>query len=97
MVQSHKEDSDEYAADEIRDLIMEADTTVDVETILRSYGIRYEKDMECGYFNIRIKRPDGMIRIYQDFRKSIVVQAWTKCNFRYSGIPTFEPSGKHSF
>ncbi len=88
----------EMTAEYIRELIMDsAETAADVEQILKANGIEYEQDEYSDYFNVKIFRPDGFIRIYQDYRKNIIVQGWHKETLKQSGIPTFEPSGRTSF
>ena len=51
---------------------------------------------ECGYFNLHIPFMWGHYRVYMAGRK-IKTQTWRKTKLQYSGISTFEPSGRHSF
>lgn len=78
-------------------LMNRAETTEDIEAILTTSCIPYRQDPDSDYFNIRIDRQNGFVRIYQDNRGDINVQSWTRTEYVYSGIPTFEPSGRHSF
>ena len=49
-------------------------------------------------WNLKVHNEDGtMIRIYKTLQKKVEVQRWTPCIMKPSGIPTFEPSGRHSF
>ena len=50
---------------------------------------------DYGYMNLRIPGKDGYIRIYRS-RYGIEVQKFEKVQMKYSGVPTFEPSGKRS-
>lgn len=52
---------------------------------------------EYGYVNIKICFPnDEYVRVYINSRKEVIVQVWEKYEFKYSGIPTFNPSGVNS-
>lgn len=61
-------------------------------------GLVYEDvSEESGYFNIHIPTDDGAyVRIYKA-KRGFVVQRFTWVRFKWSGIPVFEPSGRHSF
>ena len=74
-----------------------AKTKEEVEAKLKEAGLVYEDvSEEFGYMNIRVPFTKGYYRIYERDGK-IVTQTWRNVNFKYSGIPTFEPSGKRSF
>lgn len=48
-------------------------------------------------FNLKVWNDDGsMVRIYKTYRGTVEVQKWKPVDMKYSGIPTFEPSGKKS-
>lgn len=66
---------------------------------LKELGFEIEDaSEESGLMNLRIRNSDGtMTRIYGKGRKELKVQIWMPVVFRYSGIPTFEPSGRRSF
>ncbi len=50
------------------------------------------------YWNLKVKNEDGtMIRIYRSYRDGVKVQLWEPVVVKWSGIPTFEPSGRRSF
>ena len=57
-----------------------------------------DESEESGYPNIKIPCPDGsVIRVYKGSRmKYFKVQVLEPVTFSYSGIPTFEPSGRRS-
>ena len=66
---------------------------------LSDAGLQFEDlSEEFGYFNLRIPLMDGYFRIYKPNGKGekIRTQRWKKTEFRYSGIPVFEPSGRRS-
>lgn len=53
---------------------------------------------ETGYDNVYVPIENGYLRIFTPYRaKSYQVQRWRKTTIKYSGIPTFEPSGRRSF
>lgn len=67
--------------------------------ILKKTGIKFTDDSdEYGYTNIHFYRKDGAVRAYiRPREKNFIVKIMSKVEFYYSGIPTFEPSGKKSF
>ena len=67
--------------------------------ILRNVGLKAEDvSKEYGYLNIRIPGEGGYVRICKPKgEKEFKVQMFEKIEMRYSGIPTFEPSGRRSF
>ena len=74
-----------------------ARTPVQVKKKLKDAGMEFEDySGEYGYMNLRIPTPDGYVRVYMA-GKEIRTQKWTMQTIRYSGIPTFEPSGRRSF
>ena len=53
---------------------------------------------ETGYDNVYVPIENGHLRIFTPHRvKSYQVQRWRKTTIKYSGVPTFEPSGRRSF
>ena len=48
---------------------------------------------ESGYPNYHVRTEEGMVRVYKNGRKEIVVQKWERTEFKYSGIPTFFSTG----
>ena len=82
----------------LMDFIENAKTPKQVKAALKNAGFHFDDiSEECGYLNLHIPFPDGYIRIYKRKDGKIVEQKWTKCEYKYSGIPTFEPSGRRSF
>lgn len=65
---------------------------------LKAAGV-YAEDAseECGYMNIRIPAESGYVRIYRDSVGCIIIQRFEPVNMKYSGVTTFEPSGRRSF
>lgn len=56
-----------------------------------------DESEEFGYMNLKVWNRDGsMIRIYRPDNKRARVQLWKPFEYVYSGIPTFEPSGRRS-
>ena len=51
---------------------------------------------EYAYFNLRVPVKDGYIRVTKKNGKCLV-DKFTEVVVKYSGIPTFEPSGRRSF
>ena len=51
---------------------------------------------EYGYFNLKVPVKDGYIRVYENKGKYLV-DKFVRTEVKYSGIPTFEPSGRRSF
>lgn len=82
----------------LMDFIGDAKTPRQVKAALRKAGVNFDDiSEESGYLNLHIPFLDGYIRIYKRRDGKIVEQKWTKCEYTYSGIPTFEPSGRRSF
>ncbi len=72
----------------------------DVVKMLKENDIRFEDvSADSGYDNIRIPTNDGgYIRVYRGKRTDqFKVQKFEMVEFKWSGIPTFEPSGRRSF
>lgn len=86
-------------SDDVRKVIGARKAPAEIRKALRAAGIRFDdRTAMDGYFNVRIPTENGeYIRVYKNRRKDVVVQAWTKCVIKWSGIPTFEPSGRWSF
>ena len=77
-------------------IIAGAKTAKEIKKKLEDAGLQYiDLTEEYGYMNIRVPFIDGYYRIYKS-GDSINTQVWRKVEFRYSGIPTFEPSGRRS-
>ncbi len=67
---------------------------------IREQGFEVEDNTEPGskFFNLRVWNEDKtFIRIYRSYRREVKVQEWKPIKYTYSGIPTFEPSGRRSF
>ena len=76
-----------------------ARTPAEIRKRLTAAGLQFEDlTEEYGYFNLRIPFPDGYFRIYRPTGRGqeIRTQRWRKTEFKYSGIPVFEPSGRRS-
>ena len=82
--------------DVVRKMIAGANTEDEIRHRLIRNGLQFD-DLtdEYGYKNIRIPVINGYIRIYK-MGNAIKIQNWQKTVFKYSGIPTFEPSGRRS-
>lgn len=52
---------------------------------------------ESGYFNLHIPFDGGHYRVYKAHDGKIKEQVWRPVELKWSGIPTFEPSGRKSF
>ena len=82
-------------------IIEGAKTKRDVERRLKKAGLQWEDlSADYGYMNLRVPiLGGGYYRIYRNKRrKRIEIQKWgPPIELTYSGIPTFEPSGRHSF
>lgn len=84
----------------IGQIIYGAKTKTEILKRLKDAGFQYDDlSKEYGYMNIHIPFLDGYYRIYKPKGRGseIKTQVWKKTTFRYSGIPTFEPSGRKSF
>ena len=87
---------------ELQDILSNSKTPKQViQALKKTKGISYYLDNNSSYFNLKIysdnvKRDEGYLRVYQDNHKNIKVQLWTRCEMKYSGIPTFCPSGRNS-
>lgn len=70
----------------------------DIVRFLRNAGVKFEDaSEEVGYPNLRIHDDGGYVRLYKGTgMKDFKVQIFRKSEMRYSGIPTFEPSGRRS-
>jgi len=81
------------------DMYIEGATTPEaVRQKLTEAGLQFvDVSADFGYMNIRVPVHDGYFRIYQDWIGTIKTQRWRKTEMNYSGIPTFEPSGRKSF
>ena len=85
------------SAETVREIIRGAKSGKEILAILDAIEMPYkEVTDECGYFNVRIPAKDGYIRIYA-CNGQWLVQKMERVVARYSGIPTFEPSGRRSF
>ena len=84
---------------EIEELVKGAKTKRQVLGRLRKAGVRFDDDSELyGYFNVHIPHKDRTVtRVWRHRRDGIRVDLWTPVEFKWSGIPVFEPSGRHSF
>lgn len=84
---------------EVRKIVYGCKTEKEIINALKEAGLQYQDfSKDFGYFNIRVPLNEGYFRIYKETKtKQIKTQIWEKTVFRYSGIPTFEPSGRHSF
>jgi hypothetical protein len=81
----------------VRRIAEKAKSKFEILSRLDAASIEFEdRTWESGYMNIRIPVADGYIRVY-DHLGEIRVQKFEKVVFQYSGIPTFEPSGRRSF
>lgn len=70
-----------------------------IKKAIGELGYKVIDDTEPGskFFNLKVKNPDGsLIRIYKSYRGPVEVQKWEPLLITYSGIPTFEPSGRRS-
>ena len=82
--------------DAVRRIIEGAKSSKKVLAKLDEVDMPYkEVTDECGYFNVRIPVKDGYIRVYES-NGNFLVQKFEKVTVKYSGIPTFEPSGRRS-
>ena len=78
--------------------VYNAKTPEEVKEIITGFGYEYQDlSEEYGYMNLRIPFVDGYVRIYQRPDNTMNIQKWHKTEVKYSGIPTFEPSGRRSF
>lgn len=68
-------------------------TPLQVKKLLEHYGINIKRDDsdEVGCFSIWI---NDAIRIYQNYRKEMILQKWQKVNMTYSGTPTYPSAQK---
>lgn len=81
----------------VRRIAGKAKGRFEIMSRLDAASIRFEDhSSEYGYMNLRIPVEDGYMRIYDNLGE-IRVQKFSKVVFTYSGIPTFEPSGRRSF
>lgn len=81
----------------ITNCIEKAKTAREICKRLDAAGILYaDLTDEYGYMNLRIPVANGYIRVYRDHRGIVRVQQYEKIAMKWSGIPTFEPSGRRS-
>jgi hypothetical protein len=82
----------------IRRLVEGLKTPESVCKALKNAGIKFEDvSKEYGYLNIHVPRPNGYVRIYKPYRRDeLEVNSFDSVPLTYSGIPTFEPSGRRS-
>lgn len=82
----------------IRKLVSGLKKPEQVVRVLKENGIECEDvSEEYGYLNVRIPRENGYIRIWKPYRRAeLEVNSFDCVPLRYSGIPTFEPSGRRS-
>ena len=70
---------------------------VEIRKALRKAGYAVRDESWQGYMNLYVDNDDGTAtRIYRSHRDGIKVQVWTPVKFKWSGIPTFCPSGNYS-
>lgn len=80
----------------IRTLVAGLKTEKQVIDVLKNNGIEFVNlTEEYGYLNIRIPRENGYVRIYKPYKQNeLEVNSFDAVPMKYSGIPTFEPSGR---
>lgn len=79
-------------------LIDGAKTDFEVKERLNDAEVVYaDLSKDSGYLNLRIPTKDAQIRIYRSSDRRIQVQKFEMVQMKYSGVPTFEPSGRRSF
>ena len=75
-------------------------TRAEAVRALKKTGLTFTDDTEeYGYPNLHVPTPDGgYVRVYKIGRgKGFKVQKILRVKLKWSGIPVFEPSGRHSF
>ena len=81
----------------VRRIAAKAKGRFEIMSKLDAASIEFEDHTAAyGYMNLRIPVEDGYMRIY-DHLGEIRVQKFPRIQVAYSGIPTFEPSGRRSF
>lgn len=87
-------------AEKVQEMVTGLTRKADVLNALKENGVDY-KDVSAGYgyTNIRIPQEDGSyIRIAKMRRmKGFVVGRFVPVTLQWSGVQTFEPSGRKSF
>ena len=83
----------------VREIAYAAKSKDEILRGLKEAGIEYaDGSKETGYDNVYVPIENGHLRIFTPHRvKSYQVQRWRKTSIKYSGVPTFEPSGRRSF
>ena len=84
---------------QIEGILKGAKTNRQVLDRLRKAGVRFKDDSKLyEYFNVHVPHGDGTVtRVFRHPRVGIKVQLLTPVEIKWSGIPVFEPSGRHSF
>ena len=88
------EDLEMLTKDKAKSIIADLQDHDRIIRALTGAGYKVNDDTnECGYLNLKVNNPDGtMIRVYKNGRKEISIQVWEPVQFKYSGIPVFDPS-----
>ena len=82
---------------DIQNAVKGAKTAKDVVERIENLGyIPVDCSGESGYLNVRVPFPNGYVRVYKNERKELVIQVFEEVVMKYSGIPTFNPSGVNS-